>query len=164
MTSRRRTAVLSLGAMLALAVTQATAQTQPAPAPQSRPPINLERSGLAIQGYDPVAYHTLGKPTKGTAEFTVAHDGATYRFASAEHKALFEQEPGKYAPQYGGYCAWAVAHGYTAAIDPRAWHIVDGKLYLNYNASVAKDWSADTPRYIKSGNANWIDWRKLRKG
>ncbi len=153
-----RRMILAAGAALVLA---GPAVSQ---APQSKPPTNLDKAGIAIQGYDPVAYQTLGKPTKGIDTITAIHDGATYRFATAEHKAAFEKEPAKYVPQYGGYCAYAVASGYTAAVDPTAWKVVEGKLYLNYNAAVAKNWAANATGYIKSGDANWIDWRKLKKG
>jgi YHS domain-containing protein len=151
-------------AVIAAALLGATVAAVRAQAPQSPPPINIDKASLAIQGYDPVAYQTLGKPIKGMPEFAAAHDGATYRFASADHKAAFEKDPTKYVPQYGGYCAYAVASGYTASVDPTAWKVVEGKLYLNYNAAVAKSWAANTTGYIKSGDANWIDWRKLKKG
>jgi YHS domain-containing protein len=131
---------------------------------QSKPPQNIDKAGLAIQGYDPVAYQTFGKPTKGAPDITATHDGATYRFVSVEHKMAFEKEPAKYLPQYGGYCAYAIASGYTAAVDPTAWKVVEGKLYLNYNASVAKSWAAKAEGYIKSGDVNWRDWRKLKSG
>jgi len=88
--------------------------------------------GLAIKGYDPVAYHKEGKPVKGSNKFELKWKDATWRFASTEHRDLFRADPEKYAPRYGGYCAWAVAQGTTASVDPKnAWKIVDGKLYLN---------------------------------
>jgi YHS domain-containing protein len=150
--------------LISFAATLATAGNIAAQAPQSRPPMNVDKAGLAIQGYDPVAYHTLGKPTKGLITITSTHEGSTYRFATADHKTAFDTEPARYVPQYGGYCAYAVANGYTAAVDPTAWKVVQGKLYLNYNAAVAKNWATNTSGYIKSGDANWIDWRKLKKG
>ncbi|MEL7173254.1 MAG: YHS domain-containing (seleno)protein, partial [Pseudomonadota bacterium] len=81
--------------------------------------------------------------------------GATWRFSSAENRDLFVENPEKYAPQYGGYCAWAVAQGYTAATDPEAWAIVDDKLYLNYNKSVQAKWEKDVPGHIASADGNW---------
>lgn len=111
--------------------------------------------GVAMEGYDPVAYFTAGRPIEGRKEFTVKWMEATWRFSSAENKALFEQDPAKYAPQYGGYCAWAVAQGHTAGIDPQAWKIVEGKLYLNYNLEIQKKWEADIPGNIKKADANW---------
>ena len=111
--------------------------------------------GGAIRGYDPVAYHTEGKPVAGKRTHRVEWKGATWSFASAGNKALFEDDPEKYAPRYGGYCAWAVSQGYTAPIDPDAWSIVDGALYLNYNLEVRKQWSKDIPGNIAKGNVNW---------
>ena len=117
--------------------------------------VNTSFAGLAIDGYDPVAYFTLSKPVKGTREFTFEFEGATYRFASAEHREQFAKAPAKYVPQYGAFCAWAVSRGYTANTDPLAWRIVDGKLYLNYNASVQKQWEQDIPGNISKADTNW---------
>lgn len=117
--------------------------------------INTTWRGLALSGYDPVAYFTEGKPTKGDERFTHEWSGAKWRFATAEHLELFKQDPVKYAPQFGGYCAWAVSEGYTADADPTAWKVVDGKLYLNYNTKVQKKWEEDVPGRIAKGNANW---------
>lgn len=117
--------------------------------------VNTSFTGLAIDGYDPVAYFTLSKPVKGTREFTFEFGGATYRFASAEHREQFAKDPAKYVPQYGAFCAWAVSRGYTADTDPLAWRIVEGKLYLNYNASVQKQWEQDIPANIGKADANW---------
>ena len=109
----------------------------------------------AIRGYDPVAYFISGEPTEGRAEYSTEWQGATYRFASADNLARFESDPGSYAPQYGGYCAYAVSQGYTASIDPEAWSIVDGKLYLNYSTGVQKRWEKDIPGYIDAADSNW---------
>ncbi len=111
----------------------------------------------AVSGYDPVAYFTAGKPVEGAKAFEYKYKDATWRFASAENLAAFKADPAKYAPQYGGYCAWAVSQGYTAKGDARNWKIVDGKLYLNYNTSVQKKWEADIPGFIASANTNWPD-------
>ena len=89
--------------------------------------------GVAVGGYDPVAYFTDGKPIAGKPEITLLHDGAIWRFANEANRDAFKAEPAKHAPQYGGYCAWAVANGYTAKGDPKAWTVAGGKLYLNYN-------------------------------
>lgn len=119
-------------------------------------PVNKTLFGsLAVDGYDVVAYFTDGKPVKGAAEHRLEWNGAVWRFASAEHRAMFEREPEKYAPAYGGYCAWAVANGYTADTDPEAWAIVDGRLYLNYDKKVQAKWRADVPGHIAKGDANW---------
>ncbi len=111
--------------------------------------------GLALDGYDPVAYFEEGRPVPGSKAFTHAWSGATWRFASAAHRDAFAAAPERYAPQYGGFCAWAVAHGYTADVDPEAWKIVDGKLYLNYDKEVQAKWEADVPGHIQSADANW---------
>lgn len=110
---------------------------------------------LAVQGYDPVAYFKDGKPVKGAKEFSTTWMGAEFRFASAANRDAFKKNPEAYAPQYGGYCAWAVSQGYTAKGDARNWKIVDGKLYLNYNTSVQKKWEGDIPGFISSADANW---------
>jgi YHS domain-containing protein len=117
--------------------------------------------GVAIDGWDPVAYFTDGKPVEGSKAFVHEWGGATWRFASAAHRDLFAQAPDKYAPQYGGYCAWAVSQGYTADIDPEAWKIEDGRLFLNYSLEVQKKWAADIPGNIAKGDTNWP---RLRAG
>ncbi|HEY0946604.1 MAG TPA: YHS domain-containing (seleno)protein [Opitutaceae bacterium] len=118
-------------------------------------PVNTTWRGVALDGYDAVAYFTDGKPTEGDERFSYEWSGAKWRFANAEHLERFKQDPARYAPQFGGYCAWAVSEGYTADADPTAWKIVDGKLYLNYNAEVQKKWEQDVPGRIAKGNANW---------
>ena len=119
-------------------------------------PINKTTfGGVAIDGWDPVAYFLDGKPVEGRREHSVEWNGATWRFASAAHRELFVQAPEKYAPQYGGYCAWAVSQGYTAGIDPEAWRIENGRLYLNYSPEVQKKWAADIPGNVAKGDANW---------
>jgi YHS domain-containing protein len=109
----------------------------------------------AIRGYDPVAYFTLGEPTRGRDQFTASWQGATYKFASAANLELFKADSAAYAPQYGGYCAYAVAKGATAGTVPEAWTIVDGKLYLNYSLVVQQRWRKDVPGYIKAADRNW---------
>jgi hypothetical protein len=115
---------------------------------------NVDASGLALKGYDPVAYFAEKKPVPGKPELTARHEGATYRFASANRDA-FVAAPAKYAPQYGGYCAFGMASGYKAPIEPEAWTVVDGKLYLNYSRSVRSQWSSDVPGYVRKADANW---------
>ena len=112
--------------------------------------------GIAIKGYDPVAYHKEGKPVKGSNKYELTWKDAKWRFASAEHRDLFKTNPETYAPRYGGYCAWAVSQGYTASVDPEnAWTIFEGKLYLNYNVEVKEKWQMDIPGNIKKADANW---------
>ncbi|MFZ2103398.1 MAG: YHS domain-containing (seleno)protein [Oricola sp.] len=117
--------------------------------------INTGHDGLAIEGYDPVAYFLQGKAMRGSHEFTARHDGATYRFASAENRDAFVANPERYAPQYGGFCAFAVSRGATAPVDPQAFTVFAGKLYLNYSKSVRADWQTDIPGNIAKGDANW---------
>lgn len=112
-------------------------------------------SSLAVSGYDPVAYFTDGRPVKGDRSYMLEWKEATWRFASSANRDAFQADPEKYAPQYGGYCAWAVAQGYTASTDPEAWNIVDGKLYLNYSKNVQNQWQQDIPGNIVKGDANW---------
>lgn len=116
---------------------------------------NVDSSGLALKGYDPVAYFSEKKPVRGKPEFTATHEGTTYRFASATNRDAFAAAPAKYAPQYGGYCAYGMASGYKAPIEPDAWTVVDGKLYLNYNQSVRSRWAGDVPGYVRKADANW---------
>jgi hypothetical protein len=117
--------------------------------------VNATFFGTAIKGYDPVAYFTEGRPVEGSRDYSHDWQGVSWRFASAANRDRFIADPESYAPQYGGYCAWAVAEGYTADIDPEAWHIADGKLYLNYDRSIRQRWLADVPGNIARGDDNW---------
>ena len=109
----------------------------------------------AIKGYDPVAYFKEGKPVKGVKEHSVQWNGAVWYFASAENKKAFQEDPESYAPQYGGYCAYGVSKGGLFKTEPEAWSIVEGKLYLNYNLSIKKDWEEDIPGYIQKADSKW---------
>ncbi len=111
--------------------------------------------GAAIRGYDPVAYFTEAKPVQGLATHTHQWKGATWRFASAQNRDAFAAAPEKYAPQYGGYCAYGVAEGYTVSTVPEAWSVMQGKLYLNYSLAVQRDWQKDPAGYIRKADANW---------
>ena len=111
--------------------------------------------GIALSGYDAVAYFTDGKPVKGVAAFEQAWNRATWRFASAAHRDAFAAAPEKYAPQYGGYCAWAVSKNYTYGADPEVWKIVGGKLYLNYDKGVRERWEKEQPEAIARADRNW---------
>ena len=112
-------------------------------------------SNVAIEGYDPVAYFLESKPVEGSKSYQSKWSGASWHFKSAENKALFEADPEKYAPQYGGYCAWAASQNTVAGIEPEQWTIVDGKLYLNYNEEVKGQWLVDTTKHILDGDKNW---------
>ena len=119
--------------------------------------LNASSTGLALQGYDPVAYFTEGEPTKGNYAITSVYNEATYRFASEEHKAAFEADPDAYLPQYGGYCAFGAAMGFKFDGDPNYWHIEDGELYLNLAAEIQERWEQDVPGFIQQADANWTD-------
>ncbi len=138
----------------AAAIPVATLAMIVAPARADTPRV-FAPDGVAIDGTDPVAYFTQGKAVPGRADHVVTWNGAEWRFSTADNRAAFEADPEAYAPQYGGYCAYAVSEGYTAKIDPEAWTIHDGKLYLNFNRSVRKRWSADKAARIAQGDANW---------
>lgn len=114
-----------------------------------------KKDGLALAGYDAVAYFIESQPVKGRAEFSHNYNGGQWLFASAASRDAFAREPQKYAPQYGGYCSYAVSRGYTANGDPQAWRIVDGKLYLNYSLDVREMWAQDISGNINQGNQNW---------
>lgn len=124
------------------------------PALAAEPPI-YSRRGRAIRGADPVAFFTEGQPVYGENDITHDWMGAIWYFASTENRDLFAANPEAYAPQFGGYCAWAASRGYTARTIPEAWSIVDGKLYLNANLSVRENWLAELPDVIAQGEANW---------
>ena len=124
-------------------------------AAQNQPKVNIDKKNLAVQGYDLIAYFEDHKPVKGSDEFSYKYESATYQFASKAHLSTFKKNPEKYLPQYGGFCAYGVSRGYAVGIDPDAWSIVDGKLYLNYSLKVQKTWSEDKPGYIKKADVNW---------
>jgi len=143
-------------AMLASVVSTGVVWTAEAEARAPVPPVNAEaETRVAIHGYDAVAYFTQSTAIEGTQEFEHPWQGATWRFSSAENRDLFAAEPEKYAPQYGGYCAWAVSKGYTYDADPTAWQVVDGKLYLNYNARIQNKWGKAAAENIQKGDVNW---------
>ncbi len=116
--------------------------------------VNIQ-NGYAVHGYDVVAYFTEGEPTLGVDEFQTEYDGATFRFASADHLAAFEADPEAYVPAYGGFCAFGTAMGRKFDGDPQVWKIVDGKLYLNVNQSVQERWEGDIPGFVRGADNNW---------
>jgi YHS domain-containing protein len=117
--------------------------------------VNVTTEGVAIKGYDPVAYFTDSRPTRGLPEFKYVWKRAEWRFASSDHLEMFKKDPEKYAPRYGGYCAYAVGQGKTADIDPEAWTIYEGKLYLNLDKDVQRLWEKDMREYIRQADENW---------
>ncbi|MDH4162833.1 MAG: YHS domain-containing protein [Nitrospirota bacterium] len=114
----------------------------------------------AIKGYDPVAYFTAGKAVKGNASFSFPWHGMTWHFTSKENRDLFAADPEKYAPQYDGYCAWAMTESRLAITDPEVWKIVNGKLYLNCSQAAYEKWSKDIPGHIKKADEIWPKLRK----
>jgi YHS domain-containing protein len=144
-----RHSLLSL-ALLGLAMAPASA-----PAANPSPEISAEADGLGAGGYDVTAYFVRGQAVRGSAAHQLHYKGATWRFASGENLARFKADPTAFAPQFGGYCAWAVSQGYVAPGDPEQWKVVDGKLYLNFNARAKELWEADQADAIRRGHANW---------
>ncbi len=129
-------------------------------------PINAGDSEIAIKGYDVVAYFTEGEAVEGIVDYSYRWMEAEWFFSNQAHLNLFKEAPEKYAPQYGGYCAWAVSQGYTAPVDPQAWEIVEGKLYLNYNAKIRQKWLKKQDELIEKADENWPNLVKsaARKG
>ncbi|MCI0414306.1 YHS domain protein [bacterium] len=118
---------------------------------------------IAVRGYDVVAYFKDAKATKGDKQIQHKWNGATWYFANESNRDLFAKDPQKYAPQFGGYCAYAASKNYIYDADPEFWKIVDGKLYLNYNGDAKKIWEQDIPGNIKKGNENWPDLMKKER-
>ncbi len=117
--------------------------------------LNASSTGLAMQGYDPVAYFTDGAPAKGSYKITTVFNDATYRFATEEHKAQFEANPEAYLPAYGGYCAFGTAMGFKFDGDPEYWKIVDNKLYLNLSKDIQTRWEGNIPGFVQDANGHW---------
>ena len=122
-----------------------------------------ETNGVAIDGFDPVAYITEQKAVKGSAEFSNVYKDSVFHFKSAANRDAFIAAPDKFAPQYAGYCAFGVSRGYKAAISSDAFTVVDGKLYLNYNGEVKAKWATDMPGYIGKADSNWAAVEKTTK-
>jgi YHS domain-containing protein len=122
----------------------------------SAPPLqNLDRTGLALQGYDPVSFFSEGKPGKGSPAHTAVVDGATYRFATAERKAQFEKAPAQYLPQFGGYCAYGVSRGRLVEVDVNAFQIVQGRLLLQYSKGIRDKFNQDTASNLAQADKYW---------
>lgn len=117
--------------------------------------VNKSSAGLALQGYDPVAYFTDGRPTRGSEDYVATHEGATYRFASPANRDAFKAEPGKYAPQFGGYCAYAASINKLSPISPDQWEIIDGRLILQHNKRATDAWQKDPVGNLVKADANW---------
>lgn len=157
MTMTRRTALFAPALLAILALFSL------APAHAAKPEIYVKQGGVfsagwehALGGYDTVAYHTQGKPVKGDPQFSTEYKGATWIFASQENLDTFLADPDAYRPQYGGYCAYALAaKGQLIHGDPLAWHIDNGKLYVNYDKGTQKRWLQDKAGYIEKADAQW---------
>lgn len=121
--------------------------------------INTTAENIAIKGYDTVAYFADNGAVKGNPQYEFVWNGAKWLFSSKDNLEKFKSNPEQYAPQFGGYCSWAVSHGYTADGDPEAWKVVDGKLYLNYNQKVKEKWEAEQPKLIEDGKKNWQEFK-----
>lgn len=116
---------------------------------------SFAKSPLALTGYDPVTYFSGKSPKQGRAEFTAQHRGLTYQFSSSRNRDAFLANPASYAPQFDGYCAYGVSRGYKVGVDPLAYKVVAGKLYVNYSKSVQRTWSRDISGYISKAHRNW---------
>lgn len=123
----------------------------------------FEWNGAAIRGFDPVAYFTEGKPVRGSPDYQATYKGSTFHFRSQANRDAFAAAPTRYAPQYGGFCAFGTAGGYKAATEPSAFTIVGDKLYLNYNEDVRKRWSGDIPGYVTRADRKWPDVSRQTK-
>jgi YHS domain-containing protein len=113
------------------------------------------RNGVAIQGYDVVAYFTDNRAVPGQAQFSHTWSGVRWQFASASHRDAFAADPERYAPAFGGYCAYGVSRGYAVDIDPEAFAVADETLYLNYSKRVQVTWNQDRAGYIEKARALW---------
>src|SRR5215475_3926604 len=122
---------------------------------QTKTLLNLDKQGVAIQGYDPVAFFTQNKPVKGRPEFESKYNGARYLFASAEDKAAFDANPAKYEPQFGGFCAYAVSEGHTAPVKIEAFMIVNGRLLMQYDLDIKKTFEKDPQGRLAKADKNW---------
>ena len=144
-----------MSAIFAVVIVTACAET-PGKVSQTKPVESLNlRQGVALKGYDPVAYFAEGAPAVGDPAIGYQWQGATWLFSTPAHRETFVADPARYAPQYGGYCAFAVSRGTTADADPGQWAIVDGKLYVNNNPFAKKLWDQDRPANIEAGELNW---------
>lgn len=139
------------GFLLALAAFAAAAVVSAA----DKSLLNLDKDGVAIQGYDPVAFFTVKAPVKGSPGFTSEFRGAKYRFHSAKNKAAFDADPARYEPQFGGFCAFGVSRGRLVEIDVTATQIVDGRLLLQYSPGVRDDFTKDAAGNLKKADAHW---------
>ncbi|HEV8421396.1 MAG TPA: YHS domain-containing (seleno)protein [Actinomycetota bacterium] len=149
----RRLAVLTLVLTAPIALPAQQGPT-PAAAP-SKTLVNVDRHGVALAGYDPVAFFTDSAAVRGDSTHRATWGGATYWFASDAHRVLFLAEPTKYVPQFGGYCAYGASRGYAAKVEIDTWQVIDGRLTLNYDRGVQQTFNQDVAGYLQKANANW---------
>lgn len=121
----------------------------------NKPALNLDKNGVAIQGYDPVAFFTQGKPVKGSGKFQSSYRGAIYYFASTKDKAAFDGNPAKYEPQFGGFCAYGVSQGHLAPVKIEATQVVNGRLLMQYDLDVKKEFNKDQSGNLAQADKNW---------
>ena len=117
--------------------------------------INADENDIALHGYDPVSYFTAGEPAKGSYEYTATYKNAIFKFSTADNRDSFRADPARFAPQFGGFCAFGTAMEKKFDGDPNAWKVVNNKLYLNLNKDVQKRWLTDVPGYITTANSAW---------
>ena len=122
---------------------------------QNKTLLNLDKQGIAIQGYDPVAFFTQNRPVKGRPEFESKYNGARYLFASAEDKSTFDANPAKYEPQFGGFCAYAASQNHTAPVKIEAFQIVNGRLLMQYDLDIRNKFNKDTQGNLEKADKNW---------
>lgn len=118
-------------------------------------PVFYKTDGAAIGGYDAVSYFAGGTPVRGLPEYSVMWKGAEWHFATAENRDAFEMNPRAYAPQFGGYCAYAMAQGELVSTDPMLWEVIDGRLYLTHSPAIERMWQRDTATFIQMAEAHW---------
>ena len=123
----------------------------------SRVLVNVDENGLALQGYDPVAYFMQGRPVQGDSGNRLAFKGAIYQFANAEHKRLFEADPSKYEPQFGGFCGYAASINKVSPVSVDYWEIIDGRLVLQHNQKAWDLWHKDVSGNLDKADYNWPD-------
>jgi YHS domain-containing protein len=146
----------SIAAALLASLLLASCAAAPAKVAQVRPVGEIDlQQGFALKGFDPVSYFADGRPAAGNAAISYRWRGAIWLFSTEEHRTAFIADPARYAPQFGGYCAFAVSRGTTADGDPLQWAVVDDKLYVNTNAFAMELWDKDRPGNIRAGNSNW---------
>jgi YHS domain-containing protein len=124
--------------------------------------IDKTGDGMALRGFDAVAYFTIEKAVEGSPKHEFFWNGAKWLFSNAENLEKFKQNPESFAPQFGGYCSYAVSQGYTADGDPNEWKVVDGKLYLNYNHEAKEAWDKEQDKLIEQGKKNWAGFQKQK--